>query len=274
MLNEMPGILSAFDTIPKRLLNVSSTYVGSLTLITKRHTLALAGELSGLDQSRFCALLNNPETATVAKKTFNRAMRRRLKRIKRIDGRLVFIIDATILGRKSRQVENVGRYHSGSGLVWGHKVINFAVLNGNEIIPLETLPIFTKRYARENKLKRMTEVEIVEDWIKSFKDRGLFSEKDLRSALFLLDAGYDAKPIQRAIMEIGADFVAALKSSRIINGKQIAELFRHTKRWLKSEPIRLTVGAGGSNGLKAPNRIDESTPTRRGHITLQVKFTG
>jgi len=250
MLNEMPGILSAFDTIPKRLMNVSSAYVGSLTLITKRHTFALAGELSGLDQSRFCAFLNNPEATTVAKKTFNRAMRRCLKRIKRIDGRLVFIIDATILGRKSRQVENVGRYHSGSGLVWGHKVINFAVLNGNEVIPLETLPVFTKRYARENKLKRLTEVEIVEDWIKNLKERGLFSEQDLRSALFLLDAGYDAKPIQRAIMEIGADFVAALKSSRIINGKQVAELFRHTKRWLKSEPIRLTVGAGGKGSRR------------------------
>lgn len=250
MLNEMHGILSAIEFFPKRLLDVASGYIGFLRLVMKRHTLAIAGELSGLDQSRFCAFLNNPDTVELSKKTFNRAMRRRMTRIKRVDGRLVFIIDATIIGRKSRQVENVGRYHSGSGLVWGHKVINFVALSGSEVIPLETLPVFTKRYARENNLKRLTEIEIVEKWIIDLKDRLLFSERDLRSAVFLLDAGYDAKVIQCAIKGIGADFVAALKSSRIINGKQVAELFRCTKRWLKSEPIRLHVGSGGKGSRR------------------------
>lgn len=250
MFNEVFSVLSDFEFIPKRLLNVTSAYIGFLTLIMKRHTLSIAGQLSGLDQSRFCALLNDPDTLELSRKTFCRSMRRRLKRIKRIEGRLVFIIDATIVGRKSRSVENVGRYHSGSGFVWGHKVVNFIVLNGNEVIPLDCQSIYTKGYARDHKLKRFTEIEVVERWILNLKEQHLFTQKDLNSAVFLLDAGYDAKSIQRAIKAIGADFVTALKSSRIINGKRVAELFRRTKRWIKSKPIRLTVGSGGKGSRR------------------------
>lgn len=250
MLNEMIGILTALDLIPKRLLNVVSVYIGSLTLVMRRHTFAAAGDLSGLDQSRFCALLNNPETRGMSEKILSRSLRRRLKRIRRIDGRLVFIIDATIVGRKSRHVENIGKYHSGSGFVWGHKFVNFVLLNGFEVIPIESIPVLTKKFARENGFKRLTEIEIVETWIKSFEKRAIFTVKELRSSIFLLDAGYDAKSIQNAIKGIGADFVMALKSSRTIDGKRVAELFRCTRRWLKAQPIRLSAGSGGKGSRR------------------------
>lgn len=270
MLNEVTKILSAFGIVPKRLLTVVGACVGSLTLVMKRHTFAMAGELSGLDQSRFCALMNHPDTPELSKKVLNRAMRRRLSRVKRIDGKLLFIIDATIIGRKSRHVENVGRYHSGSGLVLGHKFINFVAVDGTECIPIESLPVYTKKYARENGLKRLSEIEIVEQWISSFRDRALFTKEALRSAVFLLDAGYDAKSIQRAIKGIGADFVMALKSSRIINGKRVSELFWSTRRWLESKPIRLHIGSGGKG-----SRRKYSVRTARdvhmkgfGHVTV------
>lgn len=250
MLNEMMEILAKFELIPKRLLHVVSAYVGFLTIVMRRHTFAAAGDLSGLDQSRFCALLNNPETRQMSEKILSRSLRRRLQKVKRIDGRLVFIIDATIVGRKSRHVENVGKYHSGSGFVWGHKFVNFVLLSGNEVIPLESVPVLTKKFARENGFKRWTEIEIVENWVKSFTSRAMFTAKELRSSIFLLDAGYDAKSIQNAIKGIGADFVMALKSSRTIDGKQVAELFRNTRRWLKSQPIRLRAGSGGKGSRR------------------------
>jgi hypothetical protein len=250
MLNEIVTILSAFEFIPKRMFDVTSGYIGFLSLIMKRHTFAMAGEISGLDQSRFCAMLNNPETLELSAKIFSRALRRRLKRCKKVNGRLVVIIDATIIARKSRHVENVGRYHSGSGKVWGHKFVNFVIFNGEQCIPIESIPVYTKKYARENKLKRRTEAEIVTDWVESFKERALLPDEVVRSAVFLLDAGYDAKCIQGAIKGIGADFVMALKSSRIINGKQAAELFRSTRRWLASESIRLHVGNGGKGSRR------------------------
>ena len=242
--------LADFDVIPKRSLPVVSAYVGSLQLVMKRHTMRAAGDLSGLDQSRFSALLNNPKTPEMSRQIFSRAMRRRLEKIKRTNGKLVFIIDATIIARKSHHVENVGQYHSGSGLVWGHKFVNFAVLDGKSVVPIESIPIYTRRYARENGLKRLTEIEIVEQWISSFRGRALVTTEDLLSSIFLLDAGYDAKSIQNAVKEVGGDFVMALKSSRIINGKQVAELFRTTRRWLESKPIRINAGSGGKGSRR------------------------
>ncbi len=250
MLNEIIGIISTFEFIPKRLFDVVSGYIGFLTLSMKRHTFAMAGEVSGLDQSRFCVLLNNPKTHELSKNILSRSLRRRLKRIKKVDGRLVIIIDATIIARKSRHVENVGRYHTGSGKVWGHKFVNFVIFNGDQCIPIESTPVFTKKYARVNKLRRRTESQIVTEWVESFKERALLTDEIVRSAIFLLDAGYDAKCIQKAIKGIGADFVMALKSSRIINGKQVAQLFRSTRRWLKNESIRLHVGNGGKGSRR------------------------
>jgi hypothetical protein len=270
MLNETSKILSTLDLIPKRLLNVVSSYVGSLAIGMKRHTFRAAADLSGLDESRFCALLGNPETKPMSQAILSRSVRRRLHRLKRIDGKLVFIIDATIVGRKSRHVENVGCHHSGSGLVWGHKFVNFVVLNGNEVIPLESVPVYTKRYARDNGLKRLTEIEIVENWISSFRDRALFSPSELRSAVFLLDAGYDVKSIQRAIKGIGADFVMALKSSRIINGSQVSELFWSTRRWYKNETIRLHVGSGGKDSRRtfSVRTARDANLKGFGHVTV------
>src|SRR5258708_23945628 len=80
MLNEIVNTLAEFDFIPKRLSNVVSAYIGSLALVMKRHTYASAADLSGLDQSRFCALLNNPETREMSEEILSRSIRRRLKR--------------------------------------------------------------------------------------------------------------------------------------------------------------------------------------------------
>ena len=250
MLNEMSEILSGLGIIPKRLLNVVSAYVGFLTLIMKKHTLAQVGLLSGLDESRFCAMLNHSNVTEMSSQLFSRLMRRRVRRLKRVDGRIVIIIDATIVGRKSRHVENVGRYHSGSVFVWGHKFINFAILDGDRLVPLESIPVLTKKYAREHGRKRLTEISIVENWIRQLSERALLSTADLASAIFLLDAGYDAKRIQSAIQGIGANFVMALKSSRTINGKQVAQLFRSTRRWLKNSPIRINSGSGGKGSRR------------------------
>lgn len=250
MLNEVSEILSALDVIPKRLFGVVHRYVFFLGLVMKRHDLRVASNLTGLHESRFSNLLNAPRTPELSRDLLNRATRRHLRRIKRIEGRLVFIIDATILGRRGKKVENVRRYHTGNGLAKGHKFVNFVVLDGDVVVPIASVPVLTKKYARESRLKYRSEIDIVVDWIKSLREKELFSAEGLSSAVFLLDSGYDAKKIQRAIMEIGADFVMALKSSRTINGKRVKELFRTTRRWLSWESIRLHVGSGNKRSRR------------------------
>jgi len=250
MLNEIFESLSNLDILPKRLFDVVSGYVFFLTLVMKRHSFRIAAEVVGLHESRFCAMLNNPETPELSRTLLNRVLRRRLKKLKATKGRLVFIIDATLKRRRSRHVENVRRYHHGSGLCLGHKFVNFVVLDGSQVVPLGSIPVLTKKYARENKTRYRSEIEIVEQWVLDLKDSALFTNRQVSSALFLLDSGYDAKCIQRAITTIGANFVMALKCSRTINGKQVSDYFRRTKRGLKNQPIRLSAGSGGKGSRR------------------------
>lgn len=243
MLNDLMRTISEFSCVEKRRVAVVSGYIFFLSLIVKRHSYRAAGDVTGIHESRFCALLNDPETPEMSRQILNRAARRRLKRIKR-RGKITFIIDATIKGRRSRHVENTRKHHNGSGFSLGHKFVNFTVFEGDEVLPLASIPTFTKKYARENKIKYRTEIEIVTEWIENLAKEELFSAAELRSAIFLLDSGYDAKCIQKAIRALGADFVMALKSSRSINGAKVKELFRRTRRWLSWESIRLHVGSG------------------------------
>ncbi len=244
MPNEFAPILRAFDCIPKRLFDVVSGYLFFLTLHIKKHTFRAAADVAGLDETRFSAFLNGSQAKEIGRLVLNRAARRRLAKAKRIDGRLVFIIDSTILGRRGKHVENTRRYHHGGGFANGHKFVNFVVLTPSGVIPVESLPVYTKKYCRDNALRYRTENDIVCDWLDALKTSGLFSKKQLEQALFLLDSGYDAKPVQRAILGLGANFLMALKCSRAINGKQVREHFRTHRRWLPWTSIRLDIGSG------------------------------
>jgi hypothetical protein len=195
--------------------------------------------------------MNDPETVILSRDIFNRALRRLLKKLaKKKNGRIVIIIDATIKRRRSKEVENVARYHHGSGTVLGTKFINFTLYAPQGVVPLETIPLYTKKYCREQKRRYRTENEIVRQWILSLEEKQLLTKEQLKSAVFLLDAGYDDKDIQKAIKKICADFVVALKKSRSVAGKQVAELFRCNRRWFPSQSIRLTVGSGGKGSRR------------------------
>jgi hypothetical protein len=251
MLNDVISTVASFNCVPKRRVAVVSCYLFFLTLITKRHSFRQAARVTGLHESRFCALLNDATTRELSQDVFNRSLRRYLKKLrKKKDGRVVIIIDATIKRRRSKEVENVARYHHGSGTVLGTKFINFVLLSPKGVVPIETIPLYTKKYCRENKKRYRTENEIVQDWIVSLEEKQMLSKEQLKSVLFLLDAGYDDKDIQKSIKGIGANFVVAIKKNRSVAGKQVAELFRCNRRWFPSVSIRLTVGSGGKGSRR------------------------
>jgi len=129
-------------------------------------------------------------------------------------------------------------------------MINFVVLDGVQIVPLDSIPIFTKKYCREQGKKYRSENKIVEEWIKDLPTTGLFTDKQIHSSIFLLDSGYDVKAVQKGIIGIGADFVMSLKSNRVVSGKQIQILFRANRRWLPAKLIRLTAGSGGKGSRR------------------------
>ena len=111
MRNDRFCKLSLAGAIPKRLFDVVSGYVESLTLINKKRTFQAAARMAGLDESRVCAMMNDPKTSELSKNVLSRAARRRLRRARRLDGRLVFIVDATIVRRRSSRAENAAKHH-------------------------------------------------------------------------------------------------------------------------------------------------------------------
>jgi len=250
MLNDVHSTLSDFKCIQKRLFPAVSSYVHYLTLETKRHSFKGASQVSGLHESRFCSLLNDSETPQLSGQILNRASRRALKKLKPIDGRYVILIDATIKARRGKKVENVRKHHSGNGFVNGHKFINFVILTPRGIIPLLSVPSYTKKYCRENSIQYQTENDIVEELIFQFGESGILSPEQLKQVLFIMDSGYDAKKIQGSIQWLGANFVSALKSNRTIQGKQVREYFREKRRWLPWKSIRLHVGNGGKKSRR------------------------
>lgn len=246
MLSQTRISLSKFGVIPKRSLNVISGYVASLTLIAKKHTFVATAKIAGVDESRVCAMMNAEATPEMSMRLADRAARRRIARLPS-GVAIKLIIDATII-KRSRRVENAGRWHSGSGLVWGHKFVNFVLVAGDEVIPLASLPCLTKKYAKARGQKYRTEIEIVRDWVEALHKSNLFAQARLRSLIFLLDCGYDAKPIQQMIHAIGANWVMAIKSSRSVDGGRAADFFKARKA--RIETIRLSAGSGGKRSRR------------------------
>jgi hypothetical protein len=250
MLNNLRTIISEVSDFPKRLVPVASEYIHYLTLQTKRHSFKGAAEVSGRHESRFCAFLQDPKAPDLSLKLLNRATRRSLRKIQRIDDRYVILIDATIKGRRGKKVENSRKYHSGSGFTIGHKFVNFVILTPSGPIPLVSIPIYSNEYCKEYGIEYRTENEIVEAMIIQFGQSEIFSENQLKMATFIMDSGYDVKEIQKSVREIGANFVVALKSNRTIEGKQVYKYFNENRRWLPWIPIRLRVGNGGKNSRR------------------------
>ena len=153
------------------------------------------------------------------------------------------IIDATVIKRFGRSVENAKRYHSGSGLVWGHKVINIGLLLDDQFyIPLDTIPHYTEEYAAARKKRYQTEPDLVITWVREHID-GLskcFGEYGIQKEdiTFLLDAGYDCKKLQRCIIEVGCHFTMMIKKTTCIEKLQVKNYF-HRHRNLNWKNIHL-----------------------------------
>ena len=255
MYDRVCYILAELNCLPLRLQKSAAAYLVFLMLTIKKHDFQSAGKLMECDPSCFCRLLNSDGREQLTRIVLNRAKRRHLQALSQRLGvslheRNVIIIDATIMGRHGK-VENLGKFNHGKGSVKGHMFVNFVYLgaDGVSLVPLDSLPLYTKKYARENKLAYRTEAEIVEDWINDLPDAGYFAKEDMPNVLFLMDAGYDVKAIQNAVIGIKAHFVAALKSNRSVEGRNVSQYFRRHRN-LAWSTIRLIVGSGGKGSRR------------------------
>ena len=243
MFNELIKILSDFGVVSSRNLPVTCHYITACMLEMKKHSFEAIAKLSDCHPSRFSVLLNAPETLSISKELFDRTLRRKLKRVFSKNPRVRIIIDATFVKRKGKKVENSKTYHSGSGYVKGHKLLNIVLVQGEKVVPLATIPLYSKEYCEKKNIEHRTELDVVVEWLEQLKSSPLFEGLNLTKTHFLMDSGYDVKRIEKSIANLGAYFVVALKTSRIIKDRKVTEYFKSHKKGHKAKTIRF-IGSG------------------------------
>lgn len=252
MLKHLEAILAEFNAVPNNVLPSLTSYLFSLMLVTRRHDAKQAADIQGCHESQISRFINRSDATLVAKTCLNRAARRRLAVLPKFvrQGKTPYCIgDATLTGRRGKRAENVGTYNHGKSKVRGHKITNFVMLLGEELIPIGCLAHYTPEYCRERGLDYKTEPEMIEDWINWFPSSGLVAKDDVKYIHFIFDCGYDVKRLQRAIRRIGSHFTMSIKSNRIVGGLQVREYFKR-HRHLPWKSIRLTSGSGGKGSRR------------------------
>ncbi|WP_324959869.1 transposase [Oligoflexus sp.] len=154
------------------------------------------------------------------------------------------IFDATLTGRRGKHVENISFHKLGKKTVRGHKIVNFVLVLGEDVIPLSAVAHYSQGYCEENGFTYKTENELVIDWLNWLHASDLFPREIIKHLHFVCDAGYDAKKVQKAINRIGCHFTMCIKCKRQIDGMAIDEYFRR-QRIIPWQSIRLFARKDG-----------------------------
>ena len=252
MLTLLVKILSDFAVLPNPVLPAMARYLLALMLTDSRHEARMAAKITGCHESQFSRLLNRPDAMKIAKISLNRAARRRLAVLDKLIAhgkQPLLIVDATLIGRRGKKIQNCGRYNHGKGHVRGHKFTNFLLLLDDVAIPLGTLAHYTRDYCEEQGLDYKTEAQMVKDWIHWFPSSGLVTKDQIKHIHFVFDSGYDVKAIQCAVNRIGSHFTMSIKTNRIVDGINVKEYFRR-HRHLPWQTIRIKSGSGGKGSRR------------------------
>lgn len=251
MLSHLQSIIADFGCIPKRLEKIISQYITFLMLVHKKHELRTASRIFGIHESNYSRMLSSKNTRVISRACLNRAIRRRLSAIKNNEEAFL-IIDATLTKRSGKKIKNHHKFRHGGPYVEGHQFTNFVLLINDELVPLASVPFYSKKYCKEIGIHYRSEIDMVTDWIETLPSTDLLSKKIMGQLHFLLDSGYDAKCIQNAINDIGAKFTVGLRSERNVNGLRVKEYFqRH--RHIPWRTIRFK--GGNSRGKKQEQKF-------------------
>lgn len=246
MLNIIKGIIAKSEGVPKRLFSVIASYILFLSLHSSKHSLQAASKTMAKHKSSFSRLLCHPGLLVMSQAILKQSIKEILTASQTwLDAqeRIFIIIDATLIGRRGKKVENKFKFKEGSHYVDGHKFVNVLLLINDQPLCLCSIPFYSKQYCAKRGLDYFTENELVEHFVMLLPGSGLLAQSLIAKLCFLLDAGYDAKIVQNAIRHIGSHFVGACQIRRCINGIGISEYFRLNRclSW-KSHHISHNVG--------------------------------
>lgn len=248
--------------VRRRLVNVCTSYLLFLMVVTTKHSLEEAARFSGLHKSQFSKMLK--AHSPVAVYTLESLSKKQAKQVAQVQQKLrelpwkiAIIVDSTLQHRASLHPENAKTFNHGQGFVIGHQWTNIVLLLNDLLIPLRPIPFYSQRYCRERKLAYRTEHDLVVEYIEQLQLEEYLGSYDPREVVVLTDSGYDNKKIQNAIAAKHWHFIIALGKTRSVKSARlsltttkskqwshIATFFRN-HRWLKWHTIRLPT-----NGTK------------------------
>lgn len=246
-VSELPQILRGKSKVSDSVESKIQLYVFALMVAGYPKTLTNIAAYFGATISGLSRLLSHPGIGAGLDIHLNRQTRgiiaAYLNRNNQVS--VDIIIDATLIERSSRKAENVGLYHSNGKKTLGHRVTNVGMLLDSALyIPLASIPHYTRKYVKLlGGLNYSTEGIMVRRWLRDHIDEisewveGAGMQRE--DVTFLLDAGYDNKLIQKAIISSGCHFLMMIKSSRKVAGFQVKEFFKKN-RWIKWQSIRIT----------------------------------
>jgi hypothetical protein len=266
--------LSSKLNLSTRLENVVSWFLYALIQETGRFTLKIAADISGLDSSQFSRLLSgHTDLALDQLNRFStRLLKKGLSRIRPLVSggpwNIAVIIDATLQGRSSSHVENSQKFNHGQGWVIGHQWTNIVLWVGGVLVPLPPIPFHTKQYCKDNGLTYETEHERIMKYLKENPIMDLLPDRKSEEVVFLMDAGYDNKKLQRFIVGQGHDFVGSLKKTRSTKTEsqgwhQVWDLFYRTRKNAPWKTIRIKT----DNGKQRRYRIRELSGQLKGILS-------
>lgn len=222
-------------------------------LPSDKHNQIFASKISGKASSLFSNLLNNSsglaETILnrATKRVFKKLMKKRRALSKGAPWTIAIIIDATIHERSSKKCENSQHFNHGNAYQYGHQWTNVGGYVAGKFIPLPPIPFYTKEYCLKHKKSYLTEADKVAAFIKTVDFKGLLGEHDSSEVVFIMDASYDCKKIQKTIISRKYSFISALKKDRSIsidgvNWVQVQKYFQDGRRPWKT--IRVKADSG------------------------------
>jgi hypothetical protein len=256
MAQDIATLIGRLLKIPARLEAVVRAYLLALMVDADKHSLRLAGQLSGLDRSQFSRLLARHvglavDSLIAASQGFaTTAAKSRKPLVAGAPWTIAIIVDAMLHPRSSPKLSNAQTFTHGRGYVVGHQWTNIVIFVGGQLIPLPPIPFLTKKECRRRGIKYVSANEAIRTYLDNLQLAKWVGSYKLDEVVVMADSGYDDKKLQRLVIDKGWDFLIALKANRSCRSvasekyRKIKDLFRATKRQAPWKSVRFEVDGG------------------------------
>ena len=285
MKNPIASEIGRHLNLPTRLKNIVPLFLFSLMLPSPKHTLTFAAQVSGYAKSQFSRLLAHHRMLAhlsliaLARAICGDIAEERNLFVLGAPWTIAIIIDATLQKRSSKHPGNCQKFNHGKGYVIGHQWTNIILLINGVTVPLPPISFFTKKERARRNLPKETEQDAVIRYLEGLDLHSYVGVYNVSEVVVLADSGYDNKKLQQKIVDLGWDFVVALKISRGAKSEtqfedkkkscRISELFR-TCRYAPWKTVRDHVN-GWKQKKRKEFRVRELLGFLNG-VATKVKF--